>query len=118
MDLGWKFLVPLGLLWIMAVAVIRQVRNAGLVSPQQFLIGGGVAIAGLVLAMWLLSKRQPPRGGDEPAQAPLSGGGYPVPPLDLEVPEGRHRRTPARTGAQAGESTSGSRGEETSNGHV
>lgn len=118
MDVGWKFLIPLGLLWIMAVAVIRQVRNAGLVTPQQFLIGGGVVIAVLVLAVLLLPRRKPPDDEEEPAQAPLSGGGYPVPPLDLQVPESPHGRPPARTGAQAGEGTSGSRGEETSNEHV
>ncbi|MER2092570.1 MAG: NADH-quinone oxidoreductase subunit H, partial [Saccharopolyspora rectivirgula] len=31
--------------------------------------------------------------------APLSGSGYPVPPLDLQVPEPPPRRTPARTAA-------------------
>ncbi|MBE9374917.1 NADH-quinone oxidoreductase subunit NuoH [Saccharopolyspora sp. HNM0983] len=116
MDLGWKFLVPLSLLWIMAVAVIRQVRNAGLVSPQQFLIGGGVLIAVLVLVILLVPGRRTPP--EEPPKAPLSGGGYPVPPLDLEVPETPARRTPARTGAQTGEGAGGPRSEETSNGHV
>ncbi|GAA2809927.1 NADH-quinone oxidoreductase subunit NuoH [Saccharopolyspora taberi] len=100
MNLGWKFLVPLSLLWIIAVTVIRVLRNEDAVSSQQFLIGGGVIIAVLLVATFLIPDRKPAAGSDE---VPLAGSDYPIPPLDLEVPKAPPRRSPVRTAAPAGQ---------------
>ncbi len=101
MNIGWKVLVPLSLVWICAVTAIRGLRNAEAVSSTQFLLIGGGAIAVLIVATLLIPERR--REEPEP-EAPLSGGGYPVPPLDLEVPETPQRRTPARSGASPAQS--------------
>ncbi|MEV0705161.1 NADH-quinone oxidoreductase subunit NuoH [Saccharopolyspora sp. NPDC050389] len=116
MNLGWKFLVPLSLVWIIAVTVIRALRNEEAVSSQQFLIGGGVVIAILLAATFLIPDRKPAKDADE---IPLAGSGYPIPPLDLQVPETPPRRTPVRSGADrtAGE-VAGPEGEEAPHGNV
>ncbi|GAA4844804.1 NADH-quinone oxidoreductase subunit NuoH [Saccharopolyspora rosea] len=105
MDLGWKFLVPLSLVWIIAVTVIRALRNNAVVSSQEFLIGGGIVIAALLLATFLIPERKEP----EPEE-PNAGSGYPVPPLDLEVPPVPARRIPQQS--------SGPRQKEVSRGDV
>ena len=98
MNLGWKFLVPVSLVWIVAVTTIRALRNADAVAPKQFLIVGAVVIVVLLIATFLI----PDRKQQEPtSEAPLSGGDYPVPPLDLEVPKTPPRRTPVASGAPA-----------------
>ncbi|WP_243790196.1 NADH-quinone oxidoreductase subunit NuoH [Saccharopolyspora gloriosae] len=91
MNLGWKLLVPLSLLWIVVVTVIRALRNEQLLTSPQFLIIGAVVIAAVVAAAFLLPDRKPA----EPAEpeAPMAGSGFPVPPLDLQVPPTPPRRT-------------------------
>ncbi|MER5390769.1 NADH-quinone oxidoreductase subunit NuoH [Saccharopolyspora sp. NPDC002686] len=113
MNLGWKVLVPCSLLWIIAVTVIRAVRNDEAVTTQQFLIGGAVVIAVLLVATFLIPDRRPEKDTDE---VPLSGSGYPIPPLDLQVPEAPPRPTPVRSGA-AGE-VERAEGEEAPHGNV
>ncbi|MER7012342.1 NADH-quinone oxidoreductase subunit NuoH [Saccharopolyspora sp. NPDC000359] len=111
MNLGWKVLVPCSLLWIMAVVVIRALRNDEAVSTQQFLIGGAVVIAVLLVATFLIPDRRPAQDTDE---VPLAGSGYPIPPIDLQVPESPPR--PVRAGA-AGE-VERAEGEEAPHGNV
>ncbi|MGJ7905660.1 NADH-quinone oxidoreductase subunit NuoH [Actinopolyspora sp. H202] len=102
MNLGWKILVPLSLVWICAVTAIRGIRNADLLGSQQFLfIGGGIVVLLLIVA-FLVPDRKPPEEEQEEPRAPLSGGGYPVPPLDLKVPETpRETRVSATTGTRS-----------------
>ncbi|KAA5833359.1 NADH-quinone oxidoreductase subunit NuoH [Saccharopolyspora hirsuta] len=111
MNLGWKVLVPASLLWIMAVVVIRALRNDEAVTTQQFLIGGAVVIAVLLVATFLIPDRRPAKDTDE---VPLAGSGYPIPPIDLQVPEAPPR--PVRAGA-AGE-VERAEGEEAPHGNV
>ncbi|TDD10481.1 NADH-quinone oxidoreductase subunit NuoH [Saccharopolyspora terrae] len=114
MDLGWKLLVPVSLVWIMAVTVIRALRNSEAVSTQQFMIGGAVVVVILVAATFLIPDRKPEKDSDE---VPLAGSGFPVPPIDLEVPKTPPRRTPVRSGTGAGE-LAGPEGEEAPHGNV
>ncbi|WP_033374829.1 NADH-quinone oxidoreductase subunit NuoH [Actinopolyspora halophila] len=102
MNLGWKVLVPLSLVWICAVTAIRGVRNADLLGSQQFLfIGGGVVVALLILA-FLVPDRKPPEEEAAENEVPLSGGGYPVPPADLKVPENPRATTvPTASGTRS-----------------
>ncbi len=84
MKFGWKVLIPAALVWIVAVSVVRVVRNrlAEGELDQTWLVGGGVVLAVLLLATAFV----PERGGDdeadvdEPAFDPFAGG-YPVPPM-------------------------------------
>jgi len=87
MRLGWKVLVPVSLVWIMAVAVIRTGAIQQL-STAQRLVALGVVVGLVLLVSFLLpdKKVQDTRG------VPLAGGGFPVPPLDLVVPKAAPKR--------------------------
>jgi len=91
MRLGWKVLVPISLVWIVAVALVRALNNSGGFSRNQFLTIFGVVLGVLVLLSLLLPDR---KVAEDPNAVPITGGGYPVPPLDLEVPKAPTRRTP------------------------
>src|SRR5690606_27931917 len=97
MNLGWKVLVPLSLLWILVVTVIRALRTSEAVTTTQLLIRVAVLIGVLLPATFLI----PERGGSEKTEegAPLPGSGYPLPPLDLKVRDQPQRRPPPRTPA-------------------
>ncbi|WP_198283542.1 NADH-quinone oxidoreductase subunit NuoH [Saccharomonospora glauca] len=83
MKLGWKVLIPVGLLWVLVISAIRALRTDGNVSTGQILIVGGIIIAVLVLLTLLLPEKEEP-AKDE---VPLTGSDYPIPPLDLTVPK-------------------------------
>jgi NADH-quinone oxidoreductase subunit H len=93
MRLGWKALVPLNLVWIVVVTAIRAFRNQG-INGQQAILFGGIALLLLIGVVMLLPERAAPRGDVD--HVPVTGGGYPVPPLDLEVP-GKPKRRAVRS---------------------
>ena len=112
MKIGWKVLVPANLVWIVAVVAVRAFRNEQDISTGQwvFWIGAGVLV--LILLALLLPDR---KIDDDEARVPITGGGYPVPPLDLEIPQppkrkavrrGRERRQRASVAAAAQEKES------------
>jgi NADH-quinone oxidoreductase subunit H len=112
MKLGWKVLVPANLVWIVAVVAVRAFRNEQDISTGQwvFWIGAGVLV--LILLALLLPDR---KVEDDEDRVPITGGGYPVPPLDLEIPQapkrkavrrGRERRPRATVGTSAKEKES------------
>ncbi|MHA6801407.1 NADH-quinone oxidoreductase subunit NuoH [Bounagaea algeriensis] len=88
MDLGWKVLVPVSLLWIAAVTLIRAVRAEGVLTTPQFLVVGGAVVVLAVLAAVVWPKREPPERSAEP---PVGDSGHPVPPADLQVPPAPRR---------------------------
>jgi NADH-quinone oxidoreductase subunit H len=94
MRLGWKFLVPISLVWIIAVIAVRDVKaRYGFSGPMVLVILGCVIAVALIVAFLVPERRVP----DNRVQ--VTGGGYPVPPLDLRVP----RQPPRRRGAVRGE---------------
>ncbi|NIJ14335.1 NADH-quinone oxidoreductase subunit H [Saccharomonospora amisosensis] len=97
MKLGWKVLVPIGLIWVVVISAIRAVRTDAEVSTGQILLVGGIVIVVLVLLTLLLPEKQVP----EDDSVPITGGGYPVPPLDLKVPETTPRRKALRAKAKS-----------------
>ncbi|MCP2260401.1 NADH dehydrogenase subunit H (EC 1.6.5.3) [Streptoalloteichus tenebrarius] len=88
MRLGWKVLVPVSLLWILAVTTIRVLRNTQGITSQQILVIGGIVLAVLLLVVFLIPDRPAPREDE----VPLAGSDYPLPPLDLQVPKAPPRR--------------------------
>ena len=115
MRFGWKVLVPVGLVWIMAVATMRTVSRELELSTGEVAVFVGLPLALLVLAgLWLAGRSsnraarleaQAATAGEtsineaEPEVLPPSGarrrptggpvraeGGFPVPPMDLRVP--------------------------------
>ncbi|WP_158845082.1 NADH-quinone oxidoreductase subunit NuoH [Saccharothrix deserti] len=93
MRLGWKFLVPIALVWFVAVAFARYLRQefesgSGLDTGTALIVIGAFLVAVLLIAFLLPDKREP----HDPDAVPITGGGYPVPPLDLKVPKAPPRR--------------------------
>ena len=89
MAFGWKYLIPISLGWIVAVATVRSVLLEGGVDRQYFLIGVGV-LAALFLVLMFFGGEEAGRGAgaDESDTAPADpfAGGYPVPPMPTGGP--------------------------------
>ena len=111
MKLGWKVLIPVSLVWIVAVAAVRVIRAEG-IDLQRLLIGVAVALA-ILIAVYIFFFPEASVDGDrkrdvelypgdydevedyeldefdedEPLARPPGSyiGGYPVPPLPGEV---------------------------------
>ena len=83
MKLGWKYLIPASLAWIVAVSVVRVIRLEGGVDQRWILVGGAAVFVVLAALAFV-----PERGDDEPEQEPAEfdafAGGYPVPPMPGE----------------------------------
>jgi NADH-quinone oxidoreductase subunit H len=111
MRIGWKVLVPFNLIWIVLIAGLRAIRGESDVSTGQILTYGGIVILVIIGLSFVFDRG---RVVEDPDQVPVTGGGYPVPPLDLEIPtapkrkavRGRSRRRPARVGAPDAEKES------------
>ncbi len=82
MRLGWKVLIPLNLVWILALAGIKILQTARVSSTQRYvIIGAAVLVVLAALTLWPSRKR-----GPAPGELPPQEGGFPVPPMDLRVP--------------------------------
>ncbi len=87
MNLGWKLLIPLSLVWVMTVAALRVLHNEGYAVVRPWgLIAAGVVLTVLVLGWVFRSLRHRP--ADRPApDGPFDpmAGGFPVPPLPGQI---------------------------------
>ena len=83
MAFGWKRLIPISLVWIVAVATIRTVSLEGGIDRRYLMIGIGV-LAALFLVLFFLGDRverdlaEDDAGRGRPRRIP---GGFPVPPM-------------------------------------
>ena len=97
MRLGWKALVPLSLLWILVVFALRTYRTVGSGDVTVVLLTLGIVVAAVLVVAFLVPDRHRP----EAPEVELASD-YPVPPLDLVVPDpsgraaARSRRRPPR----------------------
>jgi NADH-quinone oxidoreductase subunit H len=86
MKLGWKVLIPAGLVWLLMAATFRHYFiNTGGSRRGALAVAGGVFVAiCLVIAIW--PERKPPVE-TEPEQPPYDAfaGGFPVPPMPGQV---------------------------------
>ncbi|MEV7039440.1 NADH-quinone oxidoreductase subunit NuoH [Amycolatopsis sp. NPDC051061] len=79
MRLGWKVLVPLNLVWIVMVTFAKVIT-----WNTASIIIAAVAIF-IVIALFFYVRAA---GREEESETiPVTGGGFPVPPLDLKVPQ-------------------------------
>lgn len=116
MHLGWKVLLPISLVWIVAVASMRLAFNEG-IQRSQILTWGGVVVAVILVASLLIPEKR--EDSDEEAEAddePFDAfaGGHPVPPMPGQTAPGApvvSATTPTGGGAHAsapGQSSSSS----------
>lgn len=87
MTLGWKWLIPISLVWVMLVATVRIARAEGwLANP--LVIGVTVVVVIALFALWWLLDREPEPEAVEAAPFDPFAGGYPVPPMPgQQLPE-------------------------------
>jgi NADH-quinone oxidoreductase subunit H len=95
MRLGWKFLIPVTLAWVVAVAFIRGAQLGYLGDSTVGLVGREFPVATLVIvgviaalalgATWVWEGKQADKVARESAPPPERidpyAGGYPVPPM-------------------------------------
>ncbi|WP_298129580.1 NADH-quinone oxidoreductase subunit NuoH [Micropruina sp.] len=80
MTLGWKWLIPISLVWVMLISTVRIARAQNwLANP--LVIGGLVVVVLALFALWWWLDRQPEPELAEPTPFDPFAGGYPVPPM-------------------------------------
>ena len=92
MHFGWKRLIPIALLWIVAVATIRAISLDGGIDRQYLLIGIGIAAA-LLLVLFFIGEQEEEPPSTTSAPEDLGARPFPVPPM----PAGGAVRGPAAT---------------------
>ena len=107
MKFGWTRLIPISLVWIIAVATIRAISLEGGIDRQYLLAGIGV-VAVLFLVLFFVGgeeekegrppRRPHPAVEDEGRPFDAFAGGYPVPPMP-----GQSLRPTTTVPADAGE---------------
>jgi NADH-quinone oxidoreductase subunit H len=87
MAFGWKRLIPISLVWIVAVAGIKTISNEGGIN-RRYLIGAVVVLVLAAIAIGFLGEKEhdteDAETGDQP-EFDAFAGGYPVPPLPAQV---------------------------------
>jgi NADH-quinone oxidoreductase subunit H len=81
MRLGWKWLIPIALGWIIAVATIRAISLNGGLDREYLLAGIGVVLV-LLVAVSFWPSRGEAEEDEEAAVAPTGRpGAFPTPPM-------------------------------------
>jgi NADH-quinone oxidoreductase subunit H len=86
MRFGWKRLIPLSLVWIMAVSVVRAMDKFGNLQRRErvLILAGGVLVLALIwLAIDVIRTREPEEIETVDPDTPVDpyAGGFPVPPM-------------------------------------
>lgn len=88
MNLGWKILIPVSLMWIAIVAVARGLRNSYELSASGAIavLGLPLVIVALAIFIWDWRKAVQEEAEEQAKPEPILevdpfAGGYPVPPL-------------------------------------
>jgi len=116
MKLGWKVLIPVALVWTMAVAAIRSLTLDGGID-RSYIIGAAVVAVVVFLALSFVGEggKAEEQPAAEAEEFDAFGGGYPVPPMPGQgVPELTPTTSTTRTaGGSSSDAPAGSREEET-----
>jgi NADH-quinone oxidoreductase subunit H len=97
MRFGWKFLIPVTMLWVVSVAFIRGAQLAFFTENTRtatFIVVGVIASVALAVA-WVWDGRRVAAAApvERPEEIDPFAGGYPVPPLS-----GQRLREPSMQG--------------------
>ncbi len=83
MDLGWKWMIPISVIWITLIATVRKLGSSGLINVWWMLGLAALLGLGLIALLFLGGEREPEVVSvidpDQPFDA--FAGGYPVPPM-------------------------------------
>jgi len=85
MAFGWKRLIPISLLWIVAVATIRAVTLNGGIDRQQLMVVIGV-MAVVFLILFMIPDRRRDEDQADQVEPAAPAGGFPVPPMPTGGP--------------------------------
>jgi NADH-quinone oxidoreductase subunit H len=90
MRFGWKVLIPINLVWILGLSGLRTIQNTNWnTQAKVFVYGAVILIVGAVWVLWPAKEKPETQVGIEgvdPAGRVGGAAGFPLPPLDLEVP--------------------------------
>lgn len=85
MAFGWKVLIPISLVWIVAVIIVRKGMTDGTFDQRTLFIAAGAAAVVLVVSLFVPERTQPepqePTDVDAPEPTDAGGGAYPTPPM-------------------------------------
>jgi len=82
MRFGWKVLIPVGLVWVVAVAGVQGIRRFADVELRTMLIVlAAFALGGALLSFLIPEKPEAPAKPRRRKRFDAFAGGYPVPPL-------------------------------------
>ncbi|MDP3972790.1 MAG: NADH-quinone oxidoreductase subunit NuoH [Candidatus Nanopelagicales bacterium] len=84
MAFGWKRLIPIALVWIVAVATMRVAHDDLEFDSRTALIAGGALMVVFVLLLMIPERKS--SDDDAPKVAAARSGGYPVPPMPAGGP--------------------------------
>ena len=87
MRFGWRWLIPISLVWTLMIAILRVGQREGWFSGRAFWVGAAVAFV-LLLGLTFLGggKEEPKQEAEEPVtEFDAFAGGYPVPPMGGQV---------------------------------
>ncbi|OYN87494.1 NADH-quinone oxidoreductase subunit NuoH [Parenemella sanctibonifatiensis] len=117
MSLGWKWLIPAGLVWVILLAVFRYGQRVGWFEGPVFMIAVAVIFV-LLLGLALFGGKEPEPDGpaDTSGEFDAFAGGYPVPPMGDQVlpelagvvrgsPDDENDRTEEKVGASSATDT-------------
>jgi NADH-quinone oxidoreductase subunit H len=85
MRFGWKVLIPVSLVWILAAAAMRLVNNNGGLD-RRYVFGVTAVIVVLALVLAFVGEKEEPEAADEEGEFDAFAGGYPVPPMSSATP--------------------------------
>ncbi|GAB2484197.1 complex I subunit 1/NuoH family protein [Jatrophihabitans fulvus] len=110
MSLGWKVLIPVNLVWILAVSAIHTLRDRGWPSWQATAVPLAIVLLVIVVPALMVwegaSARRAAALADDEDEAAEYDQTFPTPPMDLVVPTPPRERGDtrlARSGAGRGE---------------
>ncbi len=105
MALGWKVLIPINLVWILAVTAIHVLRDRGWESWKATALPLAIVLLVVVVpALMMLegaSARRLARRAEDDEDAAQEEPTFPIPPMDLVVPTGLKAKPMATVSAPA-----------------
>ncbi|EFQ84661.1 NADH dehydrogenase [Aeromicrobium marinum DSM 15272] len=84
MALGWRWLIPISLVWIVAVVFIRKLQNEDMLDQQTLFWIAGIASLVIIATLFLPERKRPEPEPVDTGEPDAFAGGYPVPPMPAQ----------------------------------